>query len=804
MMQGWAGIRLDGLFVLRTLRKSPWYAVTAVVVLAGAVAVNAVVLGFVRGTLLHEAPYEDPASVMVVWGSNTRDGQLRDVISGPNYIEMVREARTLSAMAAFHHDDTYLTGGASPEVTQSLEVTADFFDVLGVRPLLGREFQVADRTSSAPATVLLSYAFWRDRFDSDPEALGRSLSIEGEPRTIIGVLPEAFEFIAPATLYTPLRDDILEADERSRIHYHVIGRLAPGASPDDVTLELSGIMTRSAREHTGYEGWSVLAEPLHRVAVSAVRPAIWTLGAVVGLVLLIALVNLATLFRMRTVSRAGEISVRMALGAGWTRVARVLSLETLGLALAGALAGLAAAPFLLERVTRMIPVWVAIPDSAVRVPVLRADLDPVVGAFAVGVVLLGAVALSLPGFASAIRGGARARSGRTHRALQGTRVLVGLELALATVLCLGAALTARSAVRLLDTEVGLEDRGLLTLWVGDVWGLEYDEQATYFREIVREVESIPGVTSAGVIDYVDFLAEDDYARVYFLDRSFQPTSSQREEWRRVGEGLFETAGIRVLEGRSFTRRDLDGAPRTAVVNEAFARKHYPDGGALGRFISTHDQAYRDLEIVGVVADVRSLGPAAPPPPMLYVPLQGSPRGTNGMYVRVEGEPMAYADAVRTALWSVDPTQPITGIQPMSDLVGSWVAIPRATSTLISTLAGLALLLATVGVFGVVAYAVRSRTSELGIRLALGASPRRLRRDILAGTLPLVLLGISVGMASGVVAARAARAVLFGVGPADPVSMTMAVAAMTGAALLATYLPSRRVERIDPTEAIRSE
>lgn len=799
-----AGSALDLRFVLRALRRTPGYAFTAVVVLAAAVAANATVLSFVRGTLLHTPPWEDPDRVVVVWGSNTVNGQLRDVLAGPMVVDLAREARSVRPLAAFHVDGAYLTVDGRPEVVEALEISVDFLDVLGVTPVLGRDFDERDRRSGTPAAVLVSYGFWRDRLGGDPGAVGRALVVEGSPRTILGVLPEGFQFVAPAPLYTPLRDDILAADARSRIHYNAIGRLAPGATAGEATRELSALMARIEAEHGRDPGWSVLVEPLHATTVSAVRPVLWTLAATVGLVLLLALVNLGTLFRIRTVARADELALRRALGSGRGRIGRVLALETGVLAGAGALAGLAAAPFLLQRVTAVLPGWVAIPGSAVRLPVLRALLDVGVVGFAAGTAVAGALLLTLPGFLAAARRGAVPRLARTHGGLGGVRLLVGLEVALATVLCLGAGLTARSAAGLLATDVGLEDDGLLALWAGDVWGLDAAGMVAWTDAVVEAVEAVPGVRSAAVIDYVDFEAEDDFTGLDILDRALEPTLAVREEWRRVGEGLFETAGMRMLAGRSFHGGDFEGPPRTAVVNRAFARKHFPDGEAVGRFLLSHDDGYGTLEIVGVVADVRSLGPATPAPPTLYVPHTGSPRGTTGVYVRVEGDPMAYAAAVRDAVWSVDPSQPIAGVMPMSERVGAWVAIPRATRALLGGLAALAVLLAAVGVFGVVAYAVRTRRGELGVRLALGASPGRLERDVVGAVAPLVAAGVVAGIVAGVVAAGAARAVLHEVSPADPWSVAGALAAMAAAGLLATWLPARRVGRIDPAEAMRPE
>lgn len=800
---GWG---MDLRFVGRAYRRNPGYAITAVVVLAGAVAVNAAVAGFVRGTLLSEPTFPDAERVVVGWGSNVRDGQLRDVVSGPNFLDLREGTATLEALAAFHFGNMALVEDGRPTVLDVQEVSVDFFRAVPVRPHLGRVFDERERTSGGPASVLVSWSFWRDRLGADPGAVGRTLPLDGAPHTVVGVLPEGFEFLLPSPVWVPLHDDILAADDRGRIHYHMVGRLRPGASPGDATRELSGRMEEIARAHPGYEGWSVLVERVREVTVTGVRPILWSLVAAMVVVLLVALVNLVTLFRIRAVARADELRLRRALGSGAGRVARVLALEGLGLAAAGAALGLALAPWILGPIRERVPVWIFIPDSAARVPALQAVLDPWVAAAVAGTALLGALALIVPALIQAVQtSGSLRPGGRAASHARGTRWLVAAELALATVLCVAAGLTTRSADHLLRTDVGLEADGLLGLWVGDVWERPAQEQVAWFREIVAAVEAVPEVRSAALIDYLPFLQEDDYARVTFLDRDRSPVRDVREEWRRVSDGLFETAGMRLVQGRSLVPDDFRGRVRAVVVNESFAGKHYPDGGAVGSFLSTHDEGYRDMEIVGVVADVRSLGPAEPAPPMLYVPLQGSPRGTTGMYVRTRpGREAAVAESVRAAIWSVDPSQPVTGMTPMPELVDAWVALPRTVRTLVSGVAGLALFLAGVGVFGVVGYAVRRRTAEFGVRVALGASPRRLRRAVLLETVPLVALGIGAGLACGVVAARAAGALLHGVAPWDPVSLGGGLLAMTAVALAATWLPARAASRVDPSRAMRAE
>jgi putative ABC transport system permease protein len=801
MTRGWV---LDARFVLRSLWRNRGYAATTVLVLSCSVAATATVFSFVRGTLLDRPPYPEPENVLVVWGSNVEDGQLRDVVSGPAYIELQRHATTFDAIAAFHHDAAYLITDGRPEVLDAIEASADFFRVLRVQPFMGRLFGEEDRTSGGPSAVVVTHAFWRDRLDSDREAVGRTLPFEGEARTLIGVLPEGFEFMAPAPLFVPLRDDVLAADEPSRIHYNVLARLSPGVTLADAASDVARAADRFADVYPFFEGWTFRAERLHDVAVESVRPALWTLTATVSLVMLVALVNLATLFRIRALARGSELAVRTALGAGWSRVARVLVLETGLLAVGGAALGLLATPFVVGRVAQIVPQWIAIPDSASRVPVLRGVLDPAVALAVFGAAVLGALLMTAPSLVSTVRSSGIRNTRGVHGGIRGARVLVGLEVAVATTLCVGAGLLVRSADKLLSVELGIVHEGLATLYYGDAWGLDPAERATYFRRTVEAVEAVPGVRRAGVIDYIDFQAEDDFARVYFLDRALQPTRDVREEWRRVDEGLFDAAGMEIVEGRGFTADDFVGSPRAVVVNSSFASKHWPQRSPVGALVSIHDPAYRELQVVGVVADVHSLGPASPPPPMLYAPLQGNSRGTVGMYVRVEGDPASYFTALREAIWSVDSSQPIAGVWPMSAFVETWVAVPMATRTLVAGLAGLTLFLSGVGIFGVVSYVVRTRRSELGVRLALGATPERLERDQMKVMLGVVALALGGGLGAGATAAWGARSMLYGVGPLDPVSIVAAIVAMGAAALLASYLPARRVGRIDPTESMRTE
>ncbi len=803
--EGWG---LDLRFVGRSLRRQPGYALTAVLVLAGAVAVNAGVASFVRGTLLAEAPYPDADRVVLAWGSNPRDGQLRDVVSGPNYLDLRRATGSLESLAAVHVGSAVLTRDGRPVVRDGLRVTPDFFSVLRVEPHLGRFFGAAERSSRGPASLVVSFEFWRDELGADPGVLGRRLVVDGEPRTVVGVLPESFHFLRSASLWLPLPDDLLAADARTRIHYHLVGRLRSGANPGEATRELSGVMAEIAGEHPEVRGWGILVERVQEASVLGVRSVLWSLVAAMGVVLLVALVNLVTLFRIRTLGRTGELRLRQALGAPAARVARVLGMEGAVLTGVGSALGLAATPWVLGLIRGRVPEWVYVPESALRVPVLEAVLDPWVAGAMIGTVLLAGLVLAGPALLDAVRvrtslhpSGGWASS----RGAAGTRWLVVAELALATVLCVGAGLTARSADHLLSTDVGLEPEGLLAVWVGDVGDRDATDRTAYYRRVVEAVEELPEVRSAAFIDYLPFLGEDDFAGIDILDARRERDRELREEWRRVGEGLLETAGMRILQGRPFDSDDFRGAPRSAVVNESFARKHFDDGEAVGAFLTVHGEPYEEVEVVGVVADLRTLGPGASAPPVLYVPQQGGPRGSQGLLVRTEeGREMALAARVQDAVWSVDPSQPMAGMAPMSTMVDAWVAVPRAIRLLVMGVAAFALVLAAVGVFGVVGYAVRQRTTEFGVRVALGASPERLRRSVVLEAVPWVGLGVGSGALLGVLAARAADALLYGVRPWDPWALAGALVTMVGVALLAVWLPAQQASRVDPARVIRPE
>jgi putative ABC transport system permease protein len=390
------------------------------------------------------------------------------------------------------------------------------------------------------------------------------------------------------------------------------------------------------------------------------------------------------------------------------------------------------------------------------------------------------------------------------RPLRGLRFVVAVELALATVLLLGAGFLSQAADRLLAVDPGVDPKGLLTMYVGRLDEEDDPSRARFYRDALLEVQNLPGVAGAGFVDYAPFQGEDDFMGFRLEDRP-PPTvgHNPREEWRRTSAGYFDAAGIAVLRGRGFEPRDYEVPPAVAVVNEAFARKHWPAEDPLGKRMRIGRPEYGLLEIVGVVEDVPERGPSEPPPPMFFAPLHGHPRANMALFVRTAGEPLSILDEVKDAVWSVDSLQPIDRVFPMETLLESTVALPRLARKLVSQFAFVALALGALGLFGVTSHAVRSRRKELGIRLALGATPRRLERELLLDFAPVAAIGLTLGVVSGVVAAYLSRALLHGISPLDPWTLCGAAAAVSVVSLLATYLAGRDVADIDPSRNLSS-
>jgi predicted permease len=787
---GRRSLRSGAFFDLRGLRRARPFGVLVVLVVAGAVSVTVAASGFLRGTLLRSPAYPDPERLVFAWGSNASNGQIRDVVSGPVFLDLRRDTSTLESLTALHPGSAVTTRDGRPQVLDSLDVSVDFLRVLGVSPALGRDFGDEHRTSGGPAAVILSHAFWREHLGGDPHVVGTPLTLNRTPHTVLGVAGPELDFLESTQVLLPLREDELLREDRTFYNYWLIGRLAPSVTPGAATRELSTVLSRIAADDPRLGGWSILVERVDEISVAAVRPLLFALACAVLLVVLAAAANLASLNLVRTLARARELYVRAAIGAGRSQIATLVLVETGALAIAGTALGLVFGFALLQWLQEIVPGSIPIPGSAASASAVRGSFDLKTVLSGVAAALLVWLLMNLSAF--------------LEKAVRGLRLVVTAELALATVLLVGAGLLSRAADRLLAVDPGVDPEGLLTFYIGELDEPDPAARARYFREVARRIEQVPGVVRAGATDYAPFQGEDDFMGFRLPDRAPpEPGQSTREEWRRVTEGFFEAAGIAIRRGRGFELEDYDVPPAVAVVNESFSAKYWPSSDAVGKRIRPALSGYGLLEIVGVVEDVPERGPALPPPPTFFVPLHGHPRDNMAIFVRFEGDPLESLEAVREAAWSVDSSQPIDRIFPMTALLESTVALPRLARNLVVQFAAVALALGALGLFGVSSYAVRARRPELGIRLALGATPGKLQRQLVSELVRQGSIGLTLGLLLGVGAADVARALLHGVSPADPWTLAVTAVMVGGAAVLSTYLPARAIARIDPSQSIRA-
>jgi predicted permease len=805
-MQVWQGLGGDIRVVARGLMRTPGFTFTALAVLAVAVAANTAVFAFVRGTLLERPPYENPEAIVLVWGSEPLNGQLRDVVSGANFIDLRQRASSVSALAAVHGDDVVLMRQGRPEVLQALQVTVDFLRVLGIRPALGSDFGEVDRRSKAPPSVIVSHAFWREVLGAGADVVGRTLEIDGALTTVVGVLPAGFRFAGEWQLYLPLRDDDLAGEDRTHHHYNLVGRLRQGVGAADASRELSSILAEISVADPRLARWSVLVEPMLEVTVEAVRPALWLTAGAAVLVLAVSLVNLGTLLRVRTLQRFREFAVRAALGARRGRVVSLVVVEALMLSAAGAAIGLLLSPFALDLLSSVAPPQVLIPNSAAAIPVLRASLTPWLLITVFALALASSLLLATPSLWTAMRQASDVPSVKAgHRviAASSSQWMVGAELTMATLLAVAAGLMIRSVSQLSSRDPGVDSEAVLTAYFGNVDALPVKQRAEYFRLVLAAVERVPGVRRAAIKDYRPFEGEDDFKGIRFPERPPPPRGEGvREEWRRVSEGYFQTVGMRLVRGSFFTAGDVVGTPRSAVINQAFSDKHYGGDNPVGRRLVLAEPGYADVAIVGVVGNVLSRGVTEPPPPVVYVPYQAAPRGHVALFVKVDGDPFAYGDAVREAIWSVDAKQPVLPMVPLAQVIARSMAIPTMMSRIVGVMALVALTLASFGVFGVVAYAVRSRRQELAIRMALGAAAARLTRDLVVSFARTLAVSLAAGLLGAALGLDGLRAVLYGVRVGDPFVFVAAAALVGTLGLLAAYLPAKRVSRVDPARVIQ--
>jgi putative ABC transport system permease protein len=798
---------------LRTLVKSPGFTAVALATLALGIGANTAIFSVVDAVLLRPLPYPDPSRLVGVFQTLPRQNVSRTGISYLNYSDFAARARSFRELGAIRMHDYTLTGQGEPELVVGGTVTSNVFAMFQVRPLLGRVLSAADDAPEAPPVAVLGERLWRERFASDREIVGKTVSLDKQLSTVVGVLPAAFKTppgYPPAQLWLPLTQDPVFNDLRQKRGGHyltVVGRLAPGITIDRAQAELAAVAAGLARQYPKEnEGWSVRIFPLSESLVGGVRTALTVLLAAVLLVFLIACANIANLLLARAGARTREVAVRTALGAGRGRLLRQFLTECLVLGLTGGALGVALA----FAGMRGLKAW--LPPDLPRVEEIK--IDGRVLLFSLGASLLAALFFGLApawqasgtALSNALREGS-AGAGESGGSKRLRHVLVVAETALSFVLLIGAGLLGQSFLRLQEVDLGFRPTHVLTagLSLPRTQYAKPDQWIDFYRRLVGRLQTEPEVEGVAAALPLPLSGGG-------LNFGFQIEGRSQEgagndltaNYTAVTPDYFRVMGVALLQGRFFTSFDAESAPRVCLISSTFARRFFPDESPIGRRLVFGFREGISRQIVGVVGDVKRDGIAVISRPEMYVPFFQDPWWASYLAVRTSGDPERLAAALRRDIRSLDPTLPIADIQPMTRVVDDSVAQPRLRASLLTLFGATALVLAIIGVYGVISYNVGRRTREVGIRLALGAQRGDVLRLILRQGLGLTAAGLALGLAGALLLTRHLASLLFGIQPIDAPTYLGVAAVLLAAGLVACWIPARRATRVDPVHALRYE
>ena len=805
----WLGeLRQDLVVGLRGLRRAPGFALVALLTLAIGIGANTAIFSVLRSVVLRPLPYANPEQLVQVWTDHRARGRdAPEWLTPTDFLDWRSENRTLAGMAAYQGWGPDLTGDGDPETLTGLVVSGNFFDVLGARAAIGRTLTMRDDDPGVETVVVLSDGLWRRRFGADSSIVGRSVMLNGLPVTVIGVLEPSFRApiqTAAPDVYRATRRPANSGCGRGCIVLRVIGRLKPGVSLEAAQADLGRIASRIAAEYpqtnANVGAWLV---PLHEQLTGSVRLPLLALAGAVAIVLLIGCVNLANLLLVRGASRGREIAVRTALGARRTRLVRQLLTENGLLAVAGGALGLA----LGVAGSRLLGTLV--PESVRRVQAIRVDTTVLLFAVAVTVIagiafgLLPAIRAARPNLIGTLRDGRAATS--SHSALGSGLVVV--QLSLAVVLLVGAGLLLRSFVAMQQVDLGYRDRGvaLTRLALPPARYQEPERFAAVTEDLLARLRASPAVRAVEVTDVPPLRAGDQDMGVVPIGRPIPADGPPAVWYRSVSPGYLSLMRMRLVAGRSFEPGDRRGAPMVGILNEEAARQLWPGESPVGRTLAIGDGPDADrLTIVGVIASARHDGPNQPYKPELFAPQAQFPTRFMTLVMEPARDVPALATAYEQALREIDPLLPASALEPIDRYVGDAVALPRLYAMLVGFFASAALLLAAIGVYGVMAYTVARRRREIGVRLALGADPAGIRRLVLGRGARLAVAGVGIGLVVAVALGRVIESLLFGVTPFDGATLVTVPLVLGGMALVASWVPARRAMRLDPVTAMRED
>ncbi len=798
-------------FAFRSLFKRPGFVAVAVITLALGIGGSTAIFTVVDAALLRGLPYKSPDRLYHLWEKTPQEEFSKREFSYPDYLDY-QQNNVFEGLAAYTGGRVLLSGAGDPEFVGGPRVSANFFSVLGVEPILGRTFQPGEDKQGGPKLTVLDYGLWQRRFGGDPNAIGKSLTINGESYTIIGVLPQSFQFaLRPNDLWTLYQPSQNQLTRRGLHGTNLIGRLKPGVDAAQAQSELNIIASRIEKEYNdSHAGTTMRIVPLHEEVVGKVRPILLVLLAGVGFVLLIACANVASLLLTRALGRQKEVAIRSALGASRWRVVRQLLTESLLLSLLGGAAGLLIAYWGVPALVSALP-----QNQLNAMPFLKTlSLDARILAFSFGLSLLTGLVFGLAPSLQSSRldlnevlkeGGRNTAAGMSHR-LRSTMVVA--EIALAVVLLIGAGLIMKSLLRLLQTNVGFKTDNLLTMTVV-LPAAKFNQPNQIInaqQQLQDRLQSLPGVSSAGTIDILP-LNGGNTSR-FFVEGDPIPTPGQELEAnvRVVSDTYFKTLGVPLLGGRMFDERDTQDKPGVVIVSRSIADRLFAGRDPVGRKIrysATDDSA--DL-IVGVVGDVKTTGLDESVRPVLYYPFRQAPAPIANFVLHTDTDPTALTATIRKEVREVAPDAGILNVNSMDQMIAQTPAsfMRRFPALMIGIFAIVALLLASIGIYGVVSYSVSQQTHHIGVRMALGAKPADILSMVLREGLVLAAAGVAIGIVAAFGLMRLLRTLLFEVSTTDAATFAMVPGVLFAVALLACYLPARRATKVDPLIALRYE
>lgn len=789
----------DARYATRSFARTPLFSAIVIITLALGIGSSTTIFSLLDGILLRALPFSESNRLMTLW-EVPPETRKPNVVWMNNFVAWKERNGSFQSMAAWMSLPINLVADKGSEQVPGLSVTADFFSTLGTAPLLGRTFRPGEYWTNAPREAVLSYGAWQRLFGGSPDVIGSKISINASHHEIIGVMPAGFGLPnQKAELYLPLGVDLNDGR-----NYSVIARLRQGAAPDAARVEMAMLAAQTARENVEMDsGWSATAVPLLDQAVGTVRPILLVLFAAVGLLLLLGCANVANLLMMRASGRAREISVRLALGASRSRIVRQLLIESLFLAACGGLLGVALSGLALHLFKTSLP-------ESLHVPRLNeVDLDMPVLLFSAAASILSSVIFGLAPALLSLKRNVREYLHKSspsvtsgHRARQ---LLVVTEIALALVLVSGAGLMVRSFLRLASVDVGFHSENVLTVRMLLLPVKKEAYHAETVREMLDRIRALPGVVAAGSIGLLPMEGTNSGTWYYRADRP-EPAPSSRPggDVSIVTPGYFEAMRIPIIRGRAFTYGDRAGALPVAIVNQTAARMLFPGEDAIGKRVKVWWTNTPTAEVVGVVADIRHSGVSTPPDPCLFMANDQQPFPFTALVVRTIGTPAGLIPAIREQIRKVDAGQGISKIEEMQQMVSDSIARPRLEATVLALFGLIALGLASIGLYGLIAFSVAQRAREIGIRVALGASRAGVFRMILGDGLRLTLMGGIVGLVAIISLTRFLRSLLFEIQPLDPVTLISVICVLISVSLLACYVPARRATKADPAAVLREE